>query len=79
MGRSDASDDSQRFRNLDILVFRPRSTPLALHPRSRERAQLATPSDLARSRVLRGGVRQDASETIRLYSFLGQIAIEDFQ
>ena len=52
---SDASGSSQRFRNLDIIVFRPCSTPLALHLRSRKHPQSATPSDFARSRVLRGG------------------------
>jgi hypothetical protein len=55
VGQYCASDDSQRFRNLDILVFRPCSMPLASHLRSRVRAQAATPSDFARSRVLRGG------------------------
>lgn len=55
MGSCGASDNSQRFRNLDNLDFRPCSTPLALHLRSRERAQSATPSDFARSRVFRGG------------------------
>jgi hypothetical protein len=52
---SDASGKSQRFRNLDTVVFRPCSTPLALHLLSREHPQSATPSELARSRVLRGG------------------------
>jgi hypothetical protein len=36
---SDASDNSQSFRNFDILVFRACSTPLALHLNWRERAQ----------------------------------------
>jgi hypothetical protein len=52
---SDASENSQRFRNLDTFVFRPCSTPLPLHLLSREHPQSATPSELARSRVLRGG------------------------
>jgi hypothetical protein len=40
---SDASGNSQRFRNLDTVVFRPCSTPLALRLRSREHPQSATP------------------------------------
>jgi hypothetical protein len=78
VGHSDASGNSQRFRNLDIVVFRSCSIPLAFHLHSREHPQSATPSGSQGAVELRV-VRQDASETLRRYSLLGQIAIEDIQ
>jgi len=50
---------------------------LAPEGRIRTIAPSAMPSDFARSRVLRGGDWQDASETRRPYSLSGRIAIEE--
>jgi len=55
VGPSDVNEKCRHFRNLDIVVFRSCSTPLAVLLSSREREQSASPSDFARSRVLRGG------------------------
>jgi len=45
VGPSDVNEGCRHFYNLDIAVFRPSSTPVALHLPARERAQSATPSD----------------------------------